>query len=194
MVSKQTSNMDMCVIATKMGENGANGTPHPYSALQTLTPEHIRYVQIHSAHTHTLSTLPITHSHIHIICKHTYMYPCTHLHVHVSMYTHTCIYMYPYTHIHVFMYTHTCIHVHTYMYMYPYTHIHVFMYTHTCIHLHSYMYSCTHIHVSIYTHTCIHLHSYVHVSIYRSTCSLYTPTCIHILLHAAIEEVPKSRF
>ena len=94
------------------------------------------------------------YTHVYYIHVHTrILYTCTHIRIHIYMYTQAYTYTCTHRRIHI--------HVHTgvYIYMYTQAYIHIYMYTQ------AYTYTCTHrrIYIYMYTHTYIHTHIHVHI-------------------------------
>ena len=96
------------------------------------------------------------------------IYPYTHIHTPIHLYTHTLIFTcpHPYTHIHtpIHLYTHTTIH------SYSHAHTHTLISTHPYTHIstHSYMY----IHIPIHPYCHIHMPSHPYTVTVHS---LWTP-------------------
>ena len=93
-------------------------------------------------HIHRSNITMHTHSSTH---AHTFIYTCTHIHLH--MHTHSS------THAHTFI--STCTHIHLHMHTHSSTHAHTFIHAHTQRHLHNYV-----MHTLMDTHTHTHTHTH----------------------------------
>ena len=115
-------------------------------------------------HIHRSNITMHTHSSTH---AHTFIYTCTHIHLHMHTHssTHAHTFIYTCTHIHLHMHTHSSTHAHTFIY--TCTHIHLHMHTHSSPHAHTFIYTCTHIHLHMHTHSSTHAHTFIHAHTQR---------------------------